>query len=67
MIGDKKNKKTFQKTLDKPGHLCYTNNVERTEGGNTMDAYITDITCEEYYTTDWASLLEELAEEEEEA
>lgn len=30
-----------------------------------LDAYITDITCEEFYSEDWDSLWEELAEEEE--
>lgn len=29
-----------------------------------LDAYITDITCEEFYSEDWDSLWEELAEEE---
>ena len=30
-----------------------------------MDAYLTDITCEEFYSEDWADLMAELAEEEE--
>lgn len=32
-----------------------------------LDAYITDITCEEFYTEDWEALMAELAETEEEA
>lgn len=30
-----------------------------------LDAYITDITCEELYSEDWETLMAELAEEEE--
>ncbi len=30
-----------------------------------MDAYLTDITCEEFYSEDWETLMAELAEEEE--
>ena len=29
-----------------------------------LDAYITDITCEELYSEDWETLMAELAEEE---
>ena len=30
-----------------------------------LDAYITNITCEELYSEDWETLMAELAEEEE--
>lgn len=30
-----------------------------------MDAYLTDITCEEFYSEDWEALMAEIAEEKE--
>ena len=29
-----------------------------------LDAYLTDVTCEEFYSEDWDELMAELAEEE---
>lgn len=29
-----------------------------------LDAYLTDITCEEFYSEDWEALMAEIAEEE---
>lgn len=37
---------------------------EHKEDENMLDAYITDITCEEFYGEDWDELMAELAEEE---